>query len=205
MLKKAKIDILEDIYHELLRLRPKNDSLSILYRNFLMANRLIHAIVQQGVMCRQFVNVAYPFTNDFDFLQLILKARPEIVADRHFYIKLYRRHYPRYAAIPWGISQLPLKRSPFSHKLSEKMIKNGLFVPGLTGNFGGRSLSENNWQRWLYESASLREELIRGFDIGGIASANIKHTMMMIENGEKRGNGKLMHLSAIGRWSRLAN
>ena len=203
-LKHAKVDILEDIYKELLRLRPDNNSLALLYRNFLTANRLAHSISQQGVMCRQFVNVAYPFTNDFDFLQLILNVKPEVVADRHFYIKLYKRHYPRYAAVPWGSSLLPLHRSPFSHKLSGKLVKHGLRVPGLTGNPRGRSLSENNWQRWFHESATLRDVVTQGMHMAGIADSNINRTMVMIEKGIKNGNGKLMHLSAIGRWIMLA-
>jgi asparagine synthetase B (glutamine-hydrolysing) len=203
-IKHARVDILEDIYKELLRLRPDNNSLALLYRNFLMANRLPHSISQQGVMCRQFVKVAYPFTNDFEFIQLILKVKPEVVADRRFYIKLYKRHHPRYAAVPWGPSLLPLYRSFFFHKVSKKLLKRGLNVPGLTGNTKGLLLSWNNWQRWLHESATLRDVTAQGMHIAGIADTNINRTMLMIEKGTKDGNGKLMHLSAIGRWIKLA-
>lgn len=204
-LREQKPNILQDIHSEISRLVPANDSLAILWRNFMTANRGAHAIAQQGVMCRSFVNVYYPFSGDLDYLCLQMRVKPEIAAyDRHF-INIYRRRFPKYADLLYGDSLLPLRSSPLRHKLSSMIISKGWSIPFVTGNARGRERDANSWGAWLRQSPRLRETAAGFLREGGILDEkNSAAAFEAIASGTRKGSGKLFHLASIGKWISLS-
>lgn len=98
--------LIEAVADECRRLIPENDSLGLLYRNFLTENRGLHAIAQQGVMCRSHVRPLYPFTNDRELFYSCLKLAPETTAYRRFHIRRFNEHFPEYAKITYDDSMI---------------------------------------------------------------------------------------------------
>src|SRR5512146_3012511 len=105
---------------------PAEDSMAMLWRNFLLANRGAHYTNQQGVVCKKFVNVYYPFTNDREFSRLAMSIHPKDSMYRRYYIRLYRRCHPRFAEIPYGDTLIPIRRPVLNHKLSKILISKNL-------------------------------------------------------------------------------
>lgn len=199
-----KDDMMHDIYEELKIHAPKNDSVALLFRNFKIANRAIHAIAMQGVMTRQFVQVYLPFSGDLEYNDLMLNLDPKHVAYKKLYISLFKKHFPAYAELLYGHSKLPLKRSPFSHKWASRLNKKKLKIPYLTGNNFGLNQNPNNWNSWLKESPSLRDKAISYFNLDGIGNEeNVKRIFKGIEEGSKKGSGKIFHLAGIANWLKL--
>lgn len=197
-------DIKHDIYEELKIHEPQNDSVAILYRNFKIANRAIHAISMQGVMSRQFVQVYLPFSGDLHYNDLILNLDPEDVAYKKFYISLFKKHFPSYAELLYGQSKLPLKRSLLAHKWSSRLKKKGINIPYLTGNDFGLNQSPNNWDSWLKESPALRNKAINYFNADGIGNhEQVNKIIGGIADGSKQGSGKIFHLAGIANWLRF--
>jgi hypothetical protein len=205
MIDREKGNILQDIYEELNRLRPDNDSCAILFRNFKLLNRGFHAIVQQGVMSRQHIQVFYPFTNDFNLLEQLLKIRPTVTAYRKHYIRLFRKNFKHYADIPISSSMLPIRKAPFFHKLSEILMKKNASFPMLTGKKVGVNYNYNLWHSWLRESALLRDKAAGILCENGIGTNHIQETLENIRNNSEIGSGKLFHLAGIARWFGISN
>jgi asparagine synthetase B (glutamine-hydrolysing) len=196
-LENAGREITADIYDELARLRPANDSMPLLVRNFLIANRSVHAILQQGVMSRHAVNVAYPFAADYDFLKRVLAIPLSRLAWRRLQIAVFRAHFPSYAEGRYAVSMLPVRRAAASHQVAIVLSNRGVRIPGITGP---RTRTPNNWARWLRESPELRERLAAALQAGGIGSSALDARLSELADGTARGSGKLLHLASIGRW-----
>lgn len=200
-LSSEKVNILQDIYNEVKSLVPPNDSVAILFRNFKIANRGRKAIVQQGVMTRQFINVYYPFA-DFDLMELLLKIKPTVTAYKKLYLSLYRYHFQSYSNLLYGKSLLPLKMSVLAHKLSENLLSKGISIPFITGRTSGKSLNPNNWHIWLKGSQLLRDKVISYLACeGGIGDKrHLTLQMNRLATGEETGSGKIFHLASISKW-----
>lgn len=200
-LQEGRSNLLEDIHRECQRLAPENDSLGILYRNFLMQNRSRHAIAQQGVMCRQFVHVLYPFTNDRAFLSACLRLRPSVLAYRRFYIQLFKQFFPEYARIPYGETMVELRRAPFIHGL-HKLMSRFLSKASLPDYLGlSTAVSANNWSLWLRDSTLLREKLSSDLAKAGIVNeAKLQNYLSRVRDGGSVAGGKIFHVASIARW-----
>ncbi len=200
-LSKQKSQIKQDVYNELKRLVPANDSLAILWRKYISSNRGPHQHAQQGVMCRSFINVYYPFCGDLDHHRLQLQVKPRVSAYNRQYIQLYRRRFPKYADLPYGSTLLPLRTSAFRTRLAFTLLNKGWNIPYLTGKTHGRERDANSWGAWLRNSQALREntaELLR--DGGIIDEKNIANTFKAIASGTKAGTGQVFHLASIAKW-----
>ena len=197
--------IKQNIYIELKRLVPENDSLAILWRNFIASTRGAHNHAQQGVMCRSFLNIYYPHCADLDFHRLILQVRPEVSAHDRQYIKIFRRRFPDYAEIPYGATLLPLKVSPIRAKICRILLSKGIQLPYLTGKTHGRERDANSWGSWLRHSRKLRETTMQLLREGGIINEkNIESTFDDIVNGRKAGTGQVFHLASISKWIQMS-
>lgn len=198
-------NIREDAYQVLKSLLPAGDSMAILFRNFKVANRSLHAITQQGVMSRQFLQVYYPFTNDFPVLDYLLTLRPHVTAYRKFYFDLFRRRFQPYAEVEYGASLLPLKRSALAHKWSSIALSSHVPLPFVTGRAKGNSLNWYNWPLWLKNSRPLRDKVASWLDDSGLGEKDrVCSSMGQLATGAMRGSGKVFHLAAIGKWASLA-
>jgi len=205
-LKKQKPCVLQDIHNEISRLMPENDSLAVLWRKFIAANRGPHNHVQQGVMCRSFVNVCYPFCADLDHHRLQLQVKPGTSTYDRQYIELYRRRFPKYADLPYGATLLPLRTSAFRQKLCRVILSKGWNIPYLTGKTYGRERDANSWGTWLRKSRRLRDMAAEFLREGGIIDEkNCAATFEFIASGTKKASGKLFHLASIAKWKSLSN
>ncbi|NIS18107.1 MAG: hypothetical protein GWN00_09695 [Aliifodinibius sp.] len=198
--------ILEDVRKEIYRLVPSNDSLAILWRKFISANRGCHQHGQQGVQCRYFINALYPFCADLDHHITQIKVRPSISAyDRHV-INLYRKRFRDYGKLPYGSTLMPLNTPAFRSKLCKVLISKGIHIPFLTGNPKGKERDANSWGRWLITSKSLRKAAKHFMDEGDITnSSNFDKSMTRIVNGELNGTGQIFHMASIARWIKLSS
>lgn len=193
-------NILHDIVMELKRLRPANDSLALLVRNFKISNRSLHMILQQGAMCRQFLQVYYPLSNDVPLLDMLLRIPLHMTAHHRLYIELYRRHFPDYANVPYAASLLPLKRSSLAHRCSEALLVRGRRVPFVTGRLSGSVLKVDKWATWLQGSDRLRGKAVTFLAEYGLADPGRLHgAMERIAQGTARGSGDLLMLAGLGR------
>jgi len=203
---KEKQNILADIRQQLEFVKPANDSLALLWRNLIFANRVPHMTVQQGEMCRRYVDIYYPFTNDRSFLKLALSIPPEAAAYRRLYIKLYRKRYPQYAKIPYGGTLIPIRRHVLNHKLSAILVSMNITIPVLTGSAKGKQRDPNGWGIWLAESRMLRDYVIENLRQGGIIDEKrAADHMDKIALGQVMGAGKLFHLTSIAKWISLSD
>jgi hypothetical protein len=200
-LERQKPEMLQDIHDELKRLLPANDSLAILWRNYIASNRGNHQHAQQGVMCRSFMNVYYPHCADLKYHRLQLLTKPSTSAYDRRYIKIYRRRFPEYGKIPYGNTLLPLNTGPFRTQLSDFLISRGFQLPFLTGRTGGRERDANSWGAWLRESGKLRQIAIDFLRAGNIINEErAAREMNEYASGRKSGTGQVFHLASIGRW-----
>ncbi|MEW6050263.1 MAG: hypothetical protein AB1644_04275 [Candidatus Zixiibacteriota bacterium] len=204
-LNREKPGILQDIRDELTRLKQSSDSLSVLWRNFFMANRSAHAIVQQAVLSRAFVHIYCPFSGDLDFLRLQMRIRPADAAHHRYYREIYRRKFPKFGKILYGDSLMPLHVAPLRHRISRMIIEEGYTIPGLTANANGRERDANSWGRWLRQSERLRLTTLQLLRDGGmIDEQRAATTLHEVCNGSRRWFGKLFHLASIARWMSLS-
>ncbi|UCE67743.1 MAG: hypothetical protein JSU85_06995 [Candidatus Zixiibacteriota bacterium] len=205
-LSSQKPQIKDDVYNELKRLIPTNDSLAILWRKYISSNRGLRQHAQQGVMCRSFINVLYPYCGDLKHHRVQLRVKPGVSAYDRQLIKLYRKRFPEYAAIPYGDSLLPLRVSAFRSRLSKMLISRSWNVPFLAGNTGGRARDANSWVVWLKKSRALRENAAGLIREGGIINEKgIANTFNDISTGKKSGTGQVFHLASIAKWISLSN
>ena len=196
--------ILDDIRLQVDRFTPANDSLAVLWNNLVLANRSAHAIVQQMVISRSFLNVYCPISGDLDFHRMQRRIAPEDAAYDRMYLRMYRRRFPEYGKLPYGVSLIPLNRSPFSHKWSTILLTKGLHIPFLTGNADFRERDANSWGKWLRQSRSMRDTVQAFLRDGGIWSGE-KSSRVFDEMGigVRGGSGKIFHLASIARWLTL--
>jgi len=205
-LKKEQATICQDIYSELKRLKPENNSLGILWRNFLTYNRLTHATIMQGVMCRAFINVYYPYASDLNFLKAQMRITLEDSSCSRPYIKIFRKWYPSYGKIPHGATLCSLNKSPFWHKTSGILVARNVYIPFLSPRVNGMERDANSWGTWLRESADLRNVAGNYLRQAGIANSDkIEIEFDKISKGEKTGTGKLFHLASIAKWISLSH
>ncbi len=199
-----KVNIMQDIYECIQASRPVEDSMAMLWRNFLLATRAAHYTNQQGVVCKKFINVYYPFTNDREFARTAMSIRPEDSMYRRYYLRLYRRCYPRYADIPYGDTLIPIRRPALNHKLSKILISKNLSIPMLTGSPRGKVRDPNGWSIWLEESGKLREYVRSCLASAGLLDeTRADGYFKEIASGKTRGGGKLFHLASIAKWMTL--
>jgi asparagine synthetase B (glutamine-hydrolysing) len=203
-IQREKPNVLQDIWECIRTARPGLDSMALLWRNFLLATRASHYTAQQGVTCRNYTNVYYPFTNDRDFARTAMSIRPRDSMYRRYYLRLYRRHHPRYAEIPYGDTLIPIRRPVLNHKLSTILLSKGLSIPHLTGSPRGRVRDPNGWSIWLAESGKLREYVRSCLVSGGLSDKSRADVYFReIASGKVRGRGKLFHLASIAKWTTI--
>jgi len=203
--RKEKTGIMQDIWECIQATRPSLDSMALLWRNFLLATRASHYTVQQGVMCKNYANVYYPFTNDREFARTAMSIHPKDAMYRRYYIRLYRRHHPRYAEIPYGDTLIPVRRPVLNHKLSAILLSKNLSIPHLTGSPHGRVRDPNGWSIWLGESAKLRDYVRTCLaSVGLLEKTRADAYFKEIASGRKMGGGKLFHLASIAKWMTLS-
>ena len=201
-----KVNILQDIYNCIQTSKPVEDSMAMLWRNFLLATRAVHYTNQQGVVCKKFVNVFYPFTNDRDFSRIAMGIHPKDAMYRRYYIRLYRRCHPRFAEIPYGDTLIPIRRPVLNHKLSKILISKNLSIPYLTGPHHGRARDPNGWAIWMEESAKLRAYVQSCLASAGMLDKTRADVYFKgIASGKIKGGGKLFHLASVSKWMSLSN
>jgi|GEM_PF-3549545 len=194
-------DILHDLHLQVERFTPANDSLAALWNDLVLANRSAHAIVQQMVIVRSFVDVYCPFSGDVELLRMLRTIPPGEAAHDRFYYRMYRKGFPAYANIVEDKSLLPITRPTILHKTSAFLMGKGISIPYLTGNKQGREVDANSWGRWLRQSPSMRDTALAFLREGGILDEKIgARTFDAIGAGAKQGNGKIFHLAGVARW-----
>lgn len=197
----TKPDILNDIYLDVESISKHTDSLAILFRSYKIANRARMAIVKQGSNCRQFVEVFYPFTNDYDLIKYAFSIPPSQLSFRRLYIELYKTHFEKFANIPIGSSKLPLKQSSFLHKWSMILSNYGFNFPFIDAKLKQLKPSPNNWAAWLDESEIMRVKTTQLLSNRSICNLeNIENLLTDISLKKTKGNGKLYHIAAAAKW-----
>jgi asparagine synthetase B (glutamine-hydrolysing) len=200
-----KDNILQDIYNCIQISKPPEDSMAMLWRNFLLTTRAVHYTNQQGVACKKFINVYYPFTNDRDFSRIAMGIHPKDSMYRRYYIRLFRRCHPRFAEIQYGDSLIPIRRPVLNHKLSKFLISKNLSIPYLTGTHHGRVRDPNGWAIWLKESSKLREYVQSCLVSAGFSDKSLADIYFRdIASGKIKGGGKLFHLASVAKWMTLS-
>jgi len=184
--------ILQDISDELTRLRPGNDSVALLVRNFFIANRSLRRTVHQGIMCRRYLQVYYPFT-DITLMEALFKLQPRHTAYRKLYLGLFRRHFPDYAELPYAASMLAPRRGSFWHGWSER-------YRGWKKYFTNTPSWESHWQSWANESRLLRAKVTALFREGWQRQDEWEDTLGRLALGP--GLGDLVQLAALGSLAR---
>jgi len=194
-------DILHDLHLQVERFTPANDSLAALWNDLVLANRSAHAIVQQMVIVRSFVDVYCPFSGDLELLRMLRRIPPEEAAHDRFYHRMYRRRFPDYARIVEDKSLIPITRPTLLHKTSSFFMEKGIFIPFLTGNKNGREVDANSWGRWLRQSPAMRDTALAFLREGGILDEKAgARTFDAIGAGSKRGTGKIFHMAGVAKW-----
>ena len=195
-------DILHDIRAELARWHHASDSLEITLQNFALNNRSAHSTLQQAVACRESVRVMTPFADDRALTDYLLSLHLSTKAARRLYRAAFVQRKTRYAAVPWGLSLLPISKPLIQHQVSAAAIGRGLRVPGVTGVTGGRERDPNGWALWLKNGAGLRETAAEDFDRAGIGQKGAFFSDLA--SGQARGSGKLFHAASVARWYIMA-
>jgi hypothetical protein len=198
-------DMLNDLRLQVDRFTPANDSLASLWNNLVLANRSAHAIVQQMVIVRSFVDVYCPFSGDLDLLRMMWRIPPGAAAHERIYIRMIRRRFSDYGEIPYGATLLPLNRPPLLHKWSAILMSKGISIPYVTGDAEGRERDANSWNRWLRQSRSMRDAALAFLREGGILDEESGSRMMdAVGTGARKGLGKVFHLAGISKWLGLS-
>ncbi|MEZ5359014.1 MAG: asparagine synthase-related protein [Candidatus Zixiibacteriota bacterium] len=199
-------DIKASIHAEMEYLMPPNNSVALLWRNFIYANRAPHMTIHQGLMCNRFVQVYYPFISDFRFHDMAFRLRPEDTAYRRLYRKLYCNCFPEFANIPYGASLLPLTRPNWNHKLAAMMASKHKSIPWLTAPTNGRPRDPNGWAIWMKESAKMRDFVSTALAEGGIIDRQRCDTFMQdVAEGRAQAGGKIFHVASLAKWHSFSN
>lgn len=194
-------EIQQDLHRQVERFTPANDSLAALWTDLITANRSAHAIVQQMVIVRAFVDVYCPFSGDVELLRMLRRIPPEKAAHDRFYYRMYRSGFPEYAKIVEDKSLIPITRPTLLHKTSCYFMGKGISIPYLTGNRKGREVDANSWGRWLRQSPSMRGTALAFLREGGILDeGNGGRAFDAIGAGVQQGGGKIFHLAGIAKW-----
>lgn len=198
-------NILQDIWDSIRDNKPKLDSIALLWRNFLMANRIPNYTIQQGIMCKKYINIYYPFTNDREFYRLAMRIQPKDSMYRRYYIRLYRRCHPGYAEITYGDTLIPVRRPVINHKLSGVLLSLNKSIPYLTGRSHDKVRDPNGWGIWLEESGRLRDYVYTCLESAGLLDkSRADNYFREIASGKIKGSGKLFHLASIARWMTIS-
>jgi len=194
-------DILHDLHHQVDRFTPASDSLASLWNNLVLANRSAHAIVQQMVIVRSFIDVYCPFSGDVALLRMLRRIPPAAAAHDRFYYRMYRRRFPGYANMVDDKTLIPMTRPALLHKTSAFLMGKGVSIPFLTGNRKGREVDANSWGRWLRQSPLMRDTALAFLREGGILEEKAgARTFDAIASGVKQGSGKIFHLAGVAGW-----
>ncbi len=200
-----KDEILQDIKDDLDYTMPPCDSLAVLWRNFLYANRGPHMTIQQGLMCNQFIQVYYPFTNELAFHELAYKLNPKETVYRKLYVRLYQRHHHAVAKVPYCSTLIPLNRPWWNHKIAAIANSKNISIPYLTGNNKKRPRDPNSWDIWMKESEAMRSYVTDALTTGGIADkATCESYMKDITDGKQSAAGKIFHMVSLAKWRNMA-
>jgi asparagine synthetase B (glutamine-hydrolysing) len=193
----ARTEIRQDIWSELSRLAPDQDSAALLLRRFRMRSRSANHIRQQGVFTRRFVHVLYPFATDVPLLEAFFRVEPRATAFHRNQIRLFRRRYPAYAEVPYAASLLPLKRDSLVHRWGPR-LRRRLRLPLSEPWVAGVRHDHDEWHDWLQASPPLRARV--GGLLAKLGLAHPDHLQLKlkdIEHGRERGAGELVHLAAL--------
>jgi Asparagine synthase len=191
-----KDEIRQDIWNDLRPLAARHDSALRLLRDYRAANRSAHYIAQQGMLCRRFLRPYFPLTNDRAVMEVLASLRPQQVGQRRLQIRLFRRRYPDYAAVPYAGSLLPLGRHPLAHVWAPTFQQLGL--PLLRPAVNGTVPRYDEWDAWLRGSPRLRDYTVRQLTAMGMAdTATLQTRMDEIAAGRERGSGELVHLASV--------
>lgn len=194
----AKDDIRQDVWSEIRRLAPWHDSVSVLLREFRVANRNWNYIAQQAVASRRFVRVDLPLIADWHLLQALYRLRPAETAFSKLLLRLFRRRYPEFAALPYAASMLPLRRPALLHHWTRRLRRRGLSLPFTAPVIAGLAPEFDEWDEWLRESAALRACAVELLGALGFAEPErLRSRMDDVAQGRARGVGELVHLAAL--------
>lgn len=190
--------ILQDIWTVLREIAPPDGSVAVAMRDFKLMQKALHSTINQGVLCRRFVRVAYPLFCDTALLRATWTIAPRHTAFRRFYVRLFRKHFPAYAAVPYAASLLPLRSSPLAHRWAKSLRSYGLRFPGRAPGHVEERYDE--WNAWLRESATLRGRAIGLLaDLGLSAPAKLQAAIEPIASGQAKGSGDLFHVGAVAQ------
>ncbi len=192
-------DIRHDVWTDIRRLAATEDSAAVVLRNYTILNRNWHGIAQQAVMSRRFLRVFYPIPCDTPLLEALLRIPPRETAFRRLQIRLLCARYPRYAALPYAASLLPLRRSFRLHHWAPALRRRfGSRMPFLRPAVPHAAARYNEWEAWLGESAALRALAGRSIVEAGFADAPRLHQhMAAVADGRERGSGDLGTMAAL--------
>ncbi|MEZ5359136.1 MAG: hypothetical protein R3F48_09935 [Candidatus Zixiibacteriota bacterium] len=204
MVRKAKPDILQDIRRELDYVQTGSDSLALLWRNCLYANRIPNMVSQQMIMLLQHVLVYCPITNDAAFHDLAFRLPAGEIAYYRLYRRLYRHCFPEFAAIPYGNTLIPISRPLWNHKIAAVLLNKGISVPLLTNPANGKPRDPNSWALWMRESERLRDYLSSILVNSGVSDqSRLSSYMSDIAGGRRLGGGKIFHVLSLAKWMEL--
>jgi asparagine synthetase B (glutamine-hydrolysing) len=197
-LAEARTAIRQDVWSELNRLAPDQDSAALLLRRFRMRSRSANHIRQQGVFTRRFVHVYYPLATDVRLLDAFFRVEPRVTAFHRNQIRLFRHRYPAYAEVPYAASLLPLKRASLAHRWGPGLSRRGLHLPVIKPRMGQVKHDHDEWHEWLQMSPALRARVGGLLAKIGLADADhLQSKLEDIEHGRERGAGELAHLAAF--------
>lgn len=190
--------MLQDISAVLREIAPADGSVAVAIRDFKLMHKAQHSSLNQGVLCRRFVRVAYPLLCDHPLLEATWTIAPRHTAFRRLYVRLFRRHFPKYAAVPYASSLLPLRRSALAHRWAKTMRSYGVRLPLASPGVVQERYDE--WNAWLQESASLRGRAIGLLtDLGLSGRARLEAAIEPIGAGAIKGSGDLFHVGAVAQ------
>ncbi len=194
----ATTEIRQDIWSELGRLAPDQDSAALLLRRFRMRSRSANYTRQQGVFTRRFVHVYYPFPADVPLLEAFFRVEPRVTAFHRNQIRLFRRRYPAYAEVPYAASLLPVKRDSLVHLWGPRLRRRGLRLPLFEPRIAGVRGDYDEWHEWFQASPALRARVGGLLPKVGLAHPDhLQSKLEDIEHGRELGAGELAHLAAL--------
>lgn len=199
----TRTEVLHDLRAELARWQHPSDSLEVTLHTFALNNRSAHSTLQQAVLSRESVRVLTPFCSDRPLAAHLMSLHPRTKLARRLYRAAYVQRKPRYAAVPWGHSLLPIARPLLQHQVSASVIGRGMQLPGVTGNARGRPRDPNGWAAWLRTGNALRESAAQDFERAGITRGS--QYFQDLAEGRARGSGKLFHAASMARWIAMAS
>jgi Asparagine synthase/Glutamine amidotransferase domain len=187
-----------EVWREVRLHASAHESAALVLRDLRLNNRNRHGLASQGGIASRFARVYYPFVCDVPLLEALFRVRPRDAAFRRLQLRLFRRRYPSYAALPFAASRLPLRRSSRFHRWAAFLQGLGLSVGTALPELAGAGGVYDEWDEWLRESAALRalavDLLVK---LGFAEPAQIRVKMNEIASGQERGAGELLHLAGL--------